>query len=163
MELSLTLNPTPLLSDDFFMSIAIKHAQAAFAAGETPVGCVVVSSDGRVLAASGNEVIRRCDPSAHAEMLAIRLAANKINNYRLIDSHLYVTLEPCAMCAGAIVAARIKRLVYGTCDFRAGACGSIYNIIQDSRLNHFVEIRAGVLELECKHILSEFFALRRTL
>lgn len=153
--------PLPAYRDDFFMSIAINEAQRACKAGEVPVGCVLVSDEGKILAAFGNETISRHDPTAHAEMLAIRHAAHTINNYRLTDAHLYVTLEPCLMCAGAILAARIKRLVYGTCDLKAGACGSIYNVLQDSRLNHLVEIRAGVLENQCKNILSEFFATKR--
>lgn len=146
--------------DHIWMEQTLKLAQQAAAEGEVPVGAVVVINDERI-GAGYNRSISLCDPTAHAEILALREAANYLNNYRLVDATLYVTLEPCAMCAGAIVHARIKRLVYGASDPRAGACGSVYNLVQSEHLNHQVEITAGVLSDACGELLRNFFRARR--
>jgi len=142
------------------MSRAIELAQEAEAAGEVPVGAVIVK-DGVVLGEGWNRPISTFDPSAHAEMIAMRAAAQALGNYRLLDTTLYVTLEPCAMCAGAMVHARIKRLVYAATDPRAGAAGSVFNIVQHAALNHRLEMTAGVLAEECSAMLRRFFAARR--
>lgn len=146
--------------DRRFMTLALEQARHAAARGEVPVGAVLVIA-GEVLAARGNERERRHDPTAHAEMLALRDAAAIVGGWRLREATLYVTLEPCAMCAGAIVLARIARLVYGADDPKAGATGSIFNIVEHPALNHSPEIRAGLLAEEASEILREFFADRR--
>lgn len=143
-----------------FMARAIELAREAERAGEVPVGAVIVK-EGQVLAEGWNRPISTHDPSAHAEMIAMRAAAQSLGNYRLLDTTLYVTLEPCAMCAGAMVHARVKRLVYAAPDPRAGATGSIFNIVQHSALNHRVEVTGGVLADECSAMLRAFFASRR--
>ncbi|NLO28262.1 MAG: nucleoside deaminase [Actinobacteria bacterium] len=142
------------------MALAIEEARSAAASGEVPVGAVLVV-DGEVLAARGNERERRHDPTAHAEMLVLRDAAAMVGGWRLKDATLYVTLEPCAMCAGAIVLARIRRLVYGADDPKAGAAGTIFNIVDHPALNHQPEVRAGVMAREAAAMLREFFAIRR--
>lgn len=149
-----------LASDAVFMSRARELALEAWAAGEVPVGAVVVK-DGVIVGEGWNRPISTSDPSAHAEMVAMRAAARSLSNYRLLDTTLYVTLEPCAMCAGAMVHARVKRLVYAATDPRAGAAGSVFNIVQHSALNHRLEITAGVMAQECGGMLREFFAARR--
>ncbi len=149
------------MDDDYFMKIAIEEARLAALAGEVPVGAVLVDADERVLAHAGNAMIRLQDPTAHAEIIAIREASRTCGNYRLTGTSLYVTIEPCPMCAGAIVLARIRRLVYGAPDPKAGACGSLFNIVQDARLNHRVELTCGVLEEECREMIRSFFAARR--
>jgi len=149
------------VDDDYFMKIAIEEARLAALAGEVPVGAVLVDADERVLAHAGNAMIRLQDPTAHAEIIAIREASRTCGNYRLTGTSLYVTIEPCPMCAGAIVLARIRRLVYGAPDPKAGACGSLFNIVQDARLNHRVELTCGVLEEECREMIRSFFAARR--
>lgn len=146
--------------DHFWMEQAIILAQQAAATGEVPVGALLVR-DNTCIGAGHNRVIGLCDPTAHAEVLALREAARRVDNYRLVDSTLYVTLEPCPMCAGAMVHARIKRLVFGASDPRAGACGSIYNLVQSDYLNHRVEITAGVLDETCGELLRKFFRERR--
>lgn len=146
--------------DHLWMEQALKLAEQAAAEGEVPVGAIVVINDERI-GTGYNRPISLCDPTAHAEILALREAASHLNNYRLVDSTLYVTLEPCAMCAGAIVYARIKRLVFGASDSRGGACGSVFNITQSQHLNHQVEITAGVLGDACGERLREFFRARR--
>ena len=143
--------------DREFMGIALDEARKAGERGEVPVGAVVVAG-GEVLAARGNERERLHDPTAHAEMLALRDAAALAGGWRLRDATLYVTLEPCTMCAGALVLARVKRLVYGADDPKAGAAGSILNVVEHPALNHHPEIRAGVLEAEASALLREFFA-----
>ena len=148
------------MTDDDYMSLALEQAALAEAAGEVPVGAVLVK-DGQVIAAQGNAPIGLNDPSAHAEILVIRAAGQALQNYRLNDTTLYVTLEPCPMCAGALVNARIGRLVYGAHDFKAGACGTIYDLVRSSELNHRIEVRAGVREAECKLLLQDFFRSRR--
>ncbi len=142
------------------MRLALAEAEKAFARGEVPVGAVLVRQ-GAVLAAAGNERETRQDPTAHAELLALRLAAQRLGSWRLHDCTLFVTLEPCPMCAGALVLARVSRLVYGSQNAEAGAAYSLYNIPQDPRLNHFVEIAPDVLSEECGALLRKFFEGRR--
>lgn len=144
------------MSDAAFMRLALAEAQAALDSHDVPVGAVVVAG-GEVVARGRNERERRRDPTAHAEILALRSAAESLGRRRLTGASLYVTLEPCAMCAGASVLARIDRLVYGPQDPKAGAAFSLYNIPQDPRLNHEVEIVAGVLAGECAELLRRFF------
>ena len=146
------------------MRRAIDLACQARSADEVPVGAVVVA-DGKLLAAAGNATRQALDPLAHAEMLAIRAAAKKLGSRYLTGCSLYVTLEPCAMCAGAMVLARVERLIYAASDPKAGACGSLsnFNIPQDSRLNHHVEITAGVLADDAGKLLSEFFQKQRAM
>jgi len=148
-------------ADLHFMSRALELARAAEAAGEVPVGAVIVK-DNQIFAEGWNQPIGLHDPSAHAEMLAMRSAAQCLGNYRLLDTTLYVTLEPCAMCAGAMVHARVKRLVYGTTDPRAGAAGTILNITQHDVLNHRLDVTGGVLAEGCAAVLREFFQARRS-
>ncbi|MGD9842068.1 MAG: tRNA adenosine(34) deaminase TadA [Steroidobacteraceae bacterium] len=142
------------------MSRAIELARLAEAAGEVPVGAVLVK-DNQIIAEGWNQPIVMHDPSAHAELLAMRAAAKSLGNYRLTDTTLYVTLEPCAMCAGAMVHARVRRLVYAATDPRAGAAGTIFNIVQHEALNHRVEVTSGVLADECAEVLRNFFRMRR--
>ncbi|MBI4442726.1 MAG: nucleoside deaminase [Acidobacteria bacterium] len=143
-----------------FMRIALQEARRAEAEGEVPVGAVVVC-EGRVVAAASNQIIAHRDPTAHAEILALRQAARKEGNYRLTGCTLYATLEPCAMCAGAAVLARLERLVYGCDDPKAGAVRSLFRIADDQRLNHTIGIERGVLEAECASLLRLFFQQRR--
>lgn len=149
------------MTDEEFMRLALVEAEKALAHDDVPIGAVVVR-DGSVVAAAGNERELRRDPTAHAELLALRAAADKLGTWRLEDSTMYVTLEPCPMCAGALVLARIARLVYGPQDPRAGAAYSLYNIPQDPRLNHNLEITPGVLAEECAEVLTAFFKGRRS-
>ena len=142
------------------MRHALKLASQAQDAGEVPVGAVVVQ-DGEIIGRGFNAPISRHDPSAHAEMMALRDAAQNIGNYRLVGCELFVTLEPCLMCAGAIMHARIARAVYGASDPKTGACGSVLNAFAEQRLNHHTEVVVGVLADECGLMLSNFFALRR--
>jgi len=142
------------------MRRALELAHVAEALGEVPVGAVVVR-DGVIVAEGWNQPISAHDPSAHAEMLALRGAGRALHSYRLLDTTLYVTLEPCAMCAGAMVHARVRRLVFGATDPRAGAAGSVFNIVQHPVLNHRIEVSAGPLAEECGALLREFFAARR--
>ncbi|HEV2148123.1 MAG TPA: tRNA adenosine(34) deaminase TadA [Longimicrobiaceae bacterium] len=146
--------------DRRWMRLALEEAAAAEALGEVPVGAVVVRG-GEVVARGHNLTHTLQDPSAHAEMVAIRGAAQATGHWRLLDCTLYVTLEPCAMCSGAIVLARIPRLVYGAADPKAGMSGSLANLVQHPRLNHRVELVAGVLEEECGDVLRAFFRARR--
>lgn len=142
------------------MQLALAEASGALGHGDVPIGAVVVS-DGEVVAAAGNEREFRGDPTAHAEVLALRAASEKLGSWRLENTTVYVTLEPCAMCAGALVLARVEHLVYGTPDPRAGAAFSLYNIVQDPRLNHQMTITTGVLEDECAALLRSFFEEKR--
>ena len=142
------------------MHQALELANQAQAAGEVPVGAVVVKN-GEIIGRGFNAPISRHDPSAHAEMLALRDAAQNLGNYRLVGCELFVTLEPCLMCAGAIMHARIARAVYGASDLKTGACGSVLDVFAERRLNHHTEVVAGVLAEECAATLSNFFALRR--
>ncbi|MEE8108710.1 MAG: tRNA adenosine(34) deaminase TadA [Gammaproteobacteria bacterium] len=147
-------------SDQAFMSQALELALQARDHGEVPVGAIVVH-DGAVIGEGFNQPISLADPSAHAEMQAMRNAARRLDNYRLLDATLYVTLEPCAMCAGAMVHARIKRLVYGAADPKTGATGSVFNLVQAEQLNHRLEVEGGVLVKECGELLKDFFRKRR--
>ena len=148
--------------DETYMRLALDQAHNAWALGEVPVGAVLVK-DGQVLATGFNQPIGNADPTAHAEIQAIRAAAELIGNYRLSHCTLYVTLEPCAMCAGAIQHARISRLVFGAADPKTGACGSVVDLFAEQRLNHHAQVRRGVLADACGRALSEFFAERRNL
>ncbi|QVL45885.1 MAG: tRNA adenosine(34) deaminase TadA [Methylophilaceae bacterium] len=143
-----------------FMQIAIALAQEAQAEGEVPVGAIVVKN-GLIVGRGYNAPIKEHDPSAHAEILALRDAANNLSNYRLIDCTLYVTLEPCAMCTGAIQHARIAHLVYGANDVKTGACGSVINLMAEAKLNHHTKVTGGVLAEECAGLLTAFFKERR--
>jgi tRNA(adenine34) deaminase len=143
-----------------FMKVALEEARAAAEAGEVPVGAVLVA-DGEVIARSGNRTIRDCDPTAHAEIVALRAAAQKLSNYRLAGAELYVTIEPCAMCAGALVQARVARLVYGADEPKGGAVRSCFSIFDHPALNHHVEIVSGVLAADCSAMIQSFFAARR--
>ena len=142
------------------MRLAIAEAGRALEHGDVPVGAVVVNQ-GRVIAAAHNERERRQDPTAHAETLALQAAARARGSWRLLDCDLYVTLEPCAMCAGAIVLARIPRVVFGTTDPKAGAAGSVLDVLAEPRLNHRPVVEGGVLAAECAALLTDFFAARR--
>jgi tRNA(adenine34) deaminase len=142
------------------MAVALEEARAAAAAGEVPVGAVLVC-DGEPLARNHNRTRERSDPTAHAEILVLRDAAAQRGDWRLVDCVLYATLEPCAMCAGAIVLARVDRLVFATADPKAGMCGSLGNIVEDDRLNHRVRVERGVLEGEAAELLRRFFQARR--
>jgi tRNA(adenine34) deaminase len=150
----------PVLSDEFFMREALYQAEAAGCLGEVPVGAVVVL-DRVVIGRGFNSPIGDSDPSAHAEIAALRDAARRLENYRLPDCELFVTLEPCAMCAGAILHARIARVVYGARDPKTGAHGSILDLFAEARLNHHTEVTGGVLAERCGRLLSDFFAERR--
>ena len=143
-----------------FMDLALKAAENAAKSGEVPIGCVVVR-DNSVIATAGNRTLTDRDPTAHAELLAIREAARKLGTERLTDCDLYVTLEPCPMCAGAISFARIRRLYYGAADPKAGAVGSLWDVVRDRRLNHRPEVLSGVLAEECGELLARWFAARR--
>ena len=147
-------------SDDEYMAEALREAALALDADEVPVGAVI-AHNGRVIARAHNQRELLGDPTAHAEMIAITQAAEHVGNWRLEHCTLYVTLEPCAMCAGAVVLARLPRLVFGARDPKAGAVGSVYDIARDPRLNHTVDVTAGVLEQECSDILSRFFRAKR--
>ena len=148
-----------MLGEDY-MALALALAQQAALAGEVPVGAIVVK-DGEIIGRGYNAPISSHDPSAHAEMQALRDAAQKLGNYRLVGCTLYVTLEPCAMCCGAIQHARVARLVFGATDPKTGACGSVVNLMAEPKLNHHCEVQSGVLAAECGEVLSHFFAERR--
>ncbi len=147
-------------ADDEFMRMALSEAAAAAEAGEVPVGAVIVK-DGHIIGRAHNmrETLR--DPTAHAEIIAITQAAEALDAWRLEGAVVYVTLEPCSMCAGALVLARVARLVYGAADPKTGACGTLYNIVRDERLNHCIDVTAGVLADESRALLQEFFKGRR--
>ena len=142
--------------DERWMKAALKEAEKAFEGGEVPVGAVVVYEN-RIIGRGHNQTESLMDPTAHAEIIAIGAAASFLDSWRLSNCSLYVTLEPCAMCAGAIVLARLDRLIFGPHDSKAGACGSLMNIVQDGRLNHQVQITSGVLADECSALLRSFF------
>jgi tRNA(adenine34) deaminase len=147
-------------TDIGFMEQALEEARASAAAGEVPVGAILVH-EGKVIARSGNRTIRDCDPTAHSEMVVLREASRVLGNYRLAGTTLYVTVEPCNMCAGAMIQARVPRLVYGCDDPKGGAVRSCFEVLTHPRLNHQVEVTAGVLANECAAILQSFFAARR--
>lgn len=145
-----------------WMGLALAQARGALATSDVPIGAVVVGPDGRILGTGRNEREATGDPTAHAEVVAIRQAAAAVGEWRLAGCTLVVTLEPCAMCAGAIVLARIPRVVFGAWDEKAGASGSVFEILREPRLNHWVEVFPGVREAECAALLKEFFGARRT-
>ena len=146
--------------DEYFMRLALREAERATEHDDIPVGAVIVR-EGEVIAAGHNEREVRADPTAHAEMIALREAARALGSWRVLDSVLYVTLEPCAMCAGAIVLARIPRVVFGTSDPKAGAAGSVLDVLGERRLNHRPHVQSGLLAEECADLLRAFFASRR--
>lgn len=147
--------------DHHFMQYALTLADFAEQAGEIPVGAVLVDKNGEIIGEGWNLAINQSDPTAHAEIQAIRMAAEKVKNYRLMDCTLYVTLEPCPMCAGAILHSRIGRLVFGAMDYKTGAIGSRYHLFEDYKMNHAIEIQGGVMANECSHKISQFFKRRR--
>jgi tRNA(adenine34) deaminase len=146
--------------DDFFMRLALREAHRALEHGDVPIGSVVVR-DGEVIGSGHNERELRQDPTAHAEVLALREAARAAGSWRVLDAVLYVTLEPCAMCAGALVLARVSRVVYGCTDPKAGAAGSVLDVLGERRLNHRPVVAGGLLAGECAALLTDFFASRR--
>jgi tRNA(adenine34) deaminase len=146
--------------DEYFMRLALREAERAMEHDDVPIGAVIVH-DGEVLATGRNEREERQDPTAHAEVLALREAAEKLGSWRVLDSVLYVTLEPCAMCAGAIVLARVPRVVFGAWDPKAGAAGSVLDILAQPQLNHRPDVSGGLLAEECGALLTSFFASRR--
>jgi len=148
------------MRDQIYMRQALDQAHNAWALGEVPVGAVVVYED-RVIATGFNQPIGTHDPTAHAEIMALRAAASILGNYRLPGCELFVTLEPCAMCAGAMMHARLSRVVFGATDPKTGTCGSVVNLFEQEKLNHHTELVSGVLAAECGQLLKEFFAERR--
>jgi tRNA(adenine34) deaminase len=148
-------------SHEFYMQIALSEALKAYEIGEVPVGAVVVSSRGEVLSKSHNETIRRNDPSAHAEIIALREAAGVLKNYRLNKTRIYVTIEPCIMCAGALIHARVEEVIFGVHDPKWGGLKSLYQLGDDHRLNHRLKVTSGVLETECGKIIQRFFQEKR--
>jgi tRNA(adenine34) deaminase len=152
--------PTFFPRDELFMRLALREAERALEHDDVPIGCVVAHA-GEVIAAAPNERELRGDPTAHAEVLALREAARKLGGWRLLDSVLYVTLEPCAMCAGAIVLARVPRVVYGTADPKAGAAGSVLDVLGEPRLNHRPDVAGGLLAADAAALLRGFFGSRR--
>jgi tRNA(adenine34) deaminase len=146
--------------DEYFMRLALREARRALEHGDVPIGAVAVRG-GELIGAGHNEREARGDPTAHAELLALREAARAVGGWRVLETVLYVTLEPCAMCAGAIVLARVPRVVYGASDPKAGAAGSVLDVLGERRLNHRPEVAGGLLAAECGALLSEFFASRR--
>ena len=148
--------------DENYMKESIKQALKALEEDEVPIGVVIVYQD-KIIGKAYNQREKLRDPTAHAEMIALTQAASFLDNWRLKNTTIYVTIEPCIMCAGALVNARVKRLVYGAKDPKAGGCGSIFNIVNDSRLNHQVEVTSGVLKKDCRLLLKEFFKKKRVL
>ena len=144
------------MTDETFMKTALKEAERAFEKGDCPIGAVVVH-ESKIIARAHNQVELLKDPTAHAEMIAITQAAATLGQERLLNTTMYVTMEPCAMCAGALVLSRVKRLVFGVPDPKAGACGTLYNIIQDERLNHRLEVVSGILAEPSRALVQEFF------
>ena len=148
-------------ADVEFMRRALGCARSAGSRGEVPVGAVLVAADGTVLAKAGNASIRRRDPTAHAEVRVLRSAGKALGNYRLTGTTLYVTLEPCPMCTSALVYARVERIVFAAADPRTGACGSVFDLARDERLNHSIEVEGGLLAEEAAGLLRDFFIARR--
>ena len=149
------------LSHEKYMKLALTEAEKAGQMGEVPIGAILVSEDGQILSSTHNQTIDLADPTAHAEILALREAALKTNNYRLLNTTLYVTVEPCIMCMGAAVHTRISKVVFGAADPKWGAAGSLYNLAEDDRLNHRVRITEGVCEQECRRLIQDFFRAKR--
>ncbi len=160
MEAKIAKHTNTPTTDEYFMQRAFELAQKAESYNEIPVGAVVVFQD-KIIGEGFNQSILRHDPSAHAEMLAIKEAAQKLNNYRLLNCTLYVTLEPCSMCAGLLVHSRIQRLVYACSDLKTGAAGSVFNLVANDKLNHQISTSSGIMNEECSHLLSNFFKRRR--
>jgi tRNA(adenine34) deaminase len=158
--LTLSTITSSITQDESYIQLALQQARLAAEAGEVPVGAIIVQ-EGEVIAAGQNFVLRTLDPTAHAEIVALRAAAQYLNNYRLTGCELYTTLEPCSMCSGAIIHARIARLVYGTPDPKAGAAGSVLAVINHPQLNHQMEVTTGILADECGELLRNFFRERR--
>ena len=150
-----------ILKDEHFMQVALDAARLAVENDEVPIGACIIDENGNVLAVSGNRTRTDCDPTAHAEIVVLREAAKKIGNYRLTECSVYTTIEPCAMCAGALVQARVKRLIYGSADERFGAVESVFEICTSSSLNHQMEIVSGILKDECRDLISNFFRMKR--
>lgn len=149
------------MSHEEYMMQAIGEAEKAGQKGEVPIGAILVAENGEILSSAYNRTISLCDPSAHAEILVMRNAGNKIKNHRLLNTILYVTVEPCIMCMGAIIHARIKKVVFGAYDLKGGAAGSLYNFAEDKRLNHRTDIISGICEEECRNLIQGFFKNRR--
>jgi tRNA(adenine34) deaminase len=147
-------------ADIEFMQQALAEARESAASGEVPIGALLVR-DGRILARAGNRTIRDCDPTAHAEIVALREAARIVGNYRLANTTLYVTIEPCSMCAGAMIQARVPRLVYGAAEPRGGAVQSCFEVLSHPDLNHRVQVTSGILASDCSDVIQSFFAARR--
>jgi tRNA(adenine34) deaminase len=147
--------------DEFWMRAALAQAAEAERCGEVPVGACLVNRNGNLLASAGNRTITDSDPTAHAEILVLRRAAREISNYRLTETALYTTIEPCAMCAGALVNARVKRLIFGAADERFGAVQSVFRLCDSSSLNHRIEITKGVLAEDCRRLMQNFFRQKR--
>ena len=156
-----SLGASPLASDEQYIRNALDVAREAARRNEVPVGAVIVR-DGTIISAAANRTLRDQDPTAHAEMLAIREASSKLDRWRLDDCTLFVTVEPCAMCAGAIVLSRMKRVVFGAWDEKAGMAGSVGDLLRHPRLNHRPEVRAGVLAADCAQLIEEFFRTQRS-
>ena len=150
----------PLEKEKHFMKAALKAAKKAWKNDEVPVGAVLVKN-GEIISIGQNSPITSNDPTAHAEIIALREGSEKLKNYRLIDTTLYVTMEPCTMCMGAIIHARIKKLVFGTFDPRAGAAGSLFDLTIENKFNHKVEVKSGILESECRELIQAFFKQKR--
>jgi tRNA(adenine34) deaminase len=150
-----------LEKDNYFMKAALKAAKKAWENGEVPVGAVLVKDD-EIISTGQNSPITSNDPTAHAEIIALREGGEKLKNYRLIDTTLYVTIEPCTMCMGAIIHARIKKLVFGAFDPRAGAAGSLFDFTVENKFNHKVEVKSGILESECRELVQDFFKQKRS-
>jgi len=149
------------LTHNQFMWQAVIEAEQAAREDEVPVGAILVSQNGTVLAKTHNQTITRCDPTAHAEILAIRSAAEALGNFRLLNTTLYVTIEPCIMCMGALLHARVSKIIYGAKDPKWGAAGSCYDLSADPRLNHVIDVEGGVLEKECRELIQTFFKAKR--
>ncbi|MDP3785956.1 MAG: tRNA adenosine(34) deaminase TadA [Candidatus Omnitrophota bacterium] len=146
--------------DEIYMSEALKEAHEAFEKDEVPVGAIIVH-DGRIIARAHNQIVMLKDPTAHAEMIAITQAAAHLKSERLLDCSIYATIEPCSMCAGALVLARVKRIIYGAKDPKTGACGSVFNIANSKRLNHKIKVTGGVFSKDCGSLVSDFFRKKR--
>ncbi len=151
----------PLEKYEYFMRAALKSAEKAWENGEVPVGAVLVKDD-KIISTGQNSPITLNDPTAHAEIIAMREGGEKLKNYRLIDTTLYVTIEPCTMCMGAIIHARVKKLVFGTFDPRAGAAGSLFDFTIENKFNHNIEVKSGILEPECRELIQDFFKQKRS-
>ncbi len=148
-------------TDEFWMRVAINASIEAEKLDEVPIGACLINEEGELIAVAGNRTRTECDPTAHAEILVLREAAKKIGNYRLTGTTLYTTIEPCAMCAGALIQARVKRLIFGSTDERFGAVESVFQLCETSSLNHQIEITKGVLADECRKLMQDFFRAKR--